>query len=74
MAYVEFSAISKHFGDSVAVAELDLEIEQENVEEVYVDGDQVSLTVTSYDASGDQILERQRLLTEHAAPASFPPN
>jgi len=28
MAYVEFSAISKHFGKSVAVADLDLKIEQ----------------------------------------------
>ncbi|MFT5061497.1 MAG: putative spermidine/putrescine transport system ATP-binding protein [Polaromonas sp.] len=28
MAYVEFSAISKHFGTSVAVADLDLQIEQ----------------------------------------------
>ena len=28
MAYVEFSTISKHFGNSVAVADLDLQIEQ----------------------------------------------
>ena len=28
MSYVEFSAISKHFGTSVAVADLDLQIEQ----------------------------------------------
>ena len=28
MVYVEFSTISKHFGTSVAVADLDLQIEQ----------------------------------------------